>query len=165
MFLLLYKAMVRPHLEYASAIWSPKYKKDAISIENVQRRATRMVRSLKGKSYTDRLVTLGLPTLEYRRQRADVIQAYKLLNGFDKTDTDMLVKRERSTTRGHNHKLFKPRARLDTRKYAFSNRVIDTWNALPSDVVEAQTINSFKSRLNRQWTGQNKFNPKCYSPN
>ena len=43
MFLNLFKSVVRPHLEYASTIWSPMYKKDKIQIENVQRRAMRLV--------------------------------------------------------------------------------------------------------------------------
>ena len=39
MFLTLYRSLVRPNLEYATVIWSPMYKKDRITIENVQRRA------------------------------------------------------------------------------------------------------------------------------
>ena len=35
MFLNLYKSLVRPHLEYATPVWSPFYKKDKIIIENV----------------------------------------------------------------------------------------------------------------------------------
>ena len=50
MFLSLYKSIVRPHLEYASVIWSPLYKKDKITLENVQHRATRLVPALKGLS-------------------------------------------------------------------------------------------------------------------
>jgi hypothetical protein len=42
-FSLLFKALVRPHLKYASSAWSPYKKKDINSIENVQRRATRML--------------------------------------------------------------------------------------------------------------------------
>ena len=42
MFLNLYKSLVRPHLEYATSVWSPLYKKDMIAIENIQRRATRL---------------------------------------------------------------------------------------------------------------------------
>ena len=49
--------------------------------------------------------------------------------------------------------------------YSFSNRVIDTWNALSDDVVTAPSINSFKNRLNKQWKNHPlKFTPSCYSP-
>ena len=66
MFLNLFKSLVRPHLEYASSVWSPQHKKDMIAIENVQRRATRMLPTrmlpcLKGKTYLERLKILGLP--------------------------------------------------------------------------------------------------------
>ena len=53
--------LIRPILEYATTIWSPMYKKDAIQIENVQCRATRLVKGLKELSYPERLKTLGLP--------------------------------------------------------------------------------------------------------
>ena len=76
--------MVRPHLEYASPIWSPLYKKDKIPTEKVQRR------SLKGLSYQERLKVLGLPTLEYRRDRADLIQVYKILHNIYKVDKEKL---------------------------------------------------------------------------
>lgn len=64
MFLQLYKSIVRPHLEYASSVWSPHVKKDKIALENVQRRATRLVKSLFGQTYSQRLRALGLPSLE-----------------------------------------------------------------------------------------------------
>ena len=54
-----------------------------MSLENVQRRATKMVPALKHMSCEDRLRTLGLPTLLYRRERADMIQVFKALNEFD----------------------------------------------------------------------------------
>jgi hypothetical protein len=40
MFLQLFKSLVRPHIEYGSTVWSVANKKEAIIIENVQRRAT-----------------------------------------------------------------------------------------------------------------------------
>ena len=42
MFLCLYKSIIRPHLEYATPVWYPLYKKDKIIIENVQRRTTKL---------------------------------------------------------------------------------------------------------------------------
>ena len=101
MFMSLYKSLVRPHSEYATVIWSPLYKKDRISIENVQRRATKLVRACKNV-YTERLRKLGLPTLEYRRQRADIIQVYKILNDIDKVDKNKLFSViTYNRTRGH----------------------------------------------------------------
>jgi len=63
-FSLLFKALVRPHLEYASSVWSPYKKKDINSIENVQRRATRMLPQMKNIEYEERLRKLKLPTLK-----------------------------------------------------------------------------------------------------
>ena len=57
----LYKALVRPHLEYGNVIWSP-YLKKTVTIERVQRRATRLI-DLRNLSYTERLKKLDLPTL------------------------------------------------------------------------------------------------------
>ena len=54
-------------------MWAPMYKKDSVTLENTQRNDTRMVNSLKGLPYEEMLKRLGLPSLEYRRFRADVI--------------------------------------------------------------------------------------------
>ena len=68
-FLLLYKSMVRPHLEYANSVWCPYQKRDITEIEKVQKRATKLIISFKNMSYIDRLSRLKLPTLKYRRLR------------------------------------------------------------------------------------------------
>ena len=162
MFLALYKTMVRPHLEYASAVWAPRYKKDQIAIENVQRRATRMVRELAGLSYIERNRKCGLPTLEYRRQRADMIQVFKFVHKLDFVSADLFDIRD--TRRGHKYKFFKRRFRTSARQNVFSNRVVDTWNSLPEYVVDAPSIDSFKRRINKLWVGPYKFEARCYLP-
>jgi len=40
--------------------------------------------------------------------------------------------------------------RLDLRKYVFSNRVIDHWNALSDVCVTSNTINQFRNCLKRE---------------
>ena len=51
--------------------------------------------------------------------------------------------------RGHSKKICKPRFNTDIRKYFFSNRVIDRWNSLDQDTVDAPSLNCFKNRLNK----------------
>ena len=163
MFQDLYKSLVRPHLEYCTPVRSPMFKKDSIVLENVQRRATRLVNSLSGLTYENRLRALGIPTLEYRRLRADVVEVYKILNQIDRIDPNKFFTMSNLPTRGNSLKIFKRRSRLKVRASVFSNRVVDVWNSLPNNVVTAPLLNSFKSRLNNHWHGHElKFRAKCY---
>jgi len=81
-FCLLYKALVRPHVEYAHSVWNPYKKCDITDIEKVQKRATKLVISLKYCSYKERLQILNLPTLKYRRFRGDMIDVFKIANNM-----------------------------------------------------------------------------------
>jgi len=77
----LYKSLVRPHLEYCTAAWSPHYCKDKELIERVQR-FTRMIPDLKDLPYEQRLAKTKLWSLEDRRTRADLIKVYKIIHGL-----------------------------------------------------------------------------------
>ena len=146
----LYKGLVRPKLEYCIQAWRPHLNKDIQKLEAVQHRATKMIEGCWNLSYEERLKYTALPTLDSRRDRGDMIEVYKFLNGFNKVNCSQFFHKARySNTRGHQFKLEKGRSRLDVRKYSFSQRIVNRWNALPAGVVAATSINNFKNRYDR----------------
>ena len=148
--------MVRPHLEYGNTIWGPLYKQDIDMVESVQRRATKLVTTLKDKPYEDRLVALDLPSMTYRRKRGDMIMMYKLVNKHVRVDFDELFTPipTAHNTRGHQKRVFKHHATKRPRIDSFSQRVVDNWNSLPANVINADSINDFKNKLDKQWKNQ-----------
>jgi len=56
----LYKTLVRPHVVYCVTAWNPHYIKDKKLIEKVQRRFTKMINNMEGKTYEERLQCLKL---------------------------------------------------------------------------------------------------------
>ena len=54
--------MVRPHTEYAHSVWNPLLNGNIENIEKVQKRATKLVISLKHLTYKERLEQLKLYT-------------------------------------------------------------------------------------------------------
>ena len=122
----LYKAIVRPHLEYCIEAWRPYLKKDIDKLERIKRRATKMIPGLRDLSYESCLFQCGLTTLETRRLRGDQIEVFKIVNGYGDVDRNIFFKlKEGSRTKGHKAALVKEQCRLDIRKYSFSQRVIN----------------------------------------
>ena len=71
--------MVRSHLDYCCSVWPPYKKGDIEALEKVQKRATKMLPSLRYSSYPDRLKACNLTTLHYRQVRGDMIEVHNCL--------------------------------------------------------------------------------------
>ena len=107
-----------------------------------------MIQKLRNISYEKRLKECGLTTLETRRLRGDQREVFKIVNGYENIDRNLLfsVKEERRTT-GHGITLAKKQCRLDVRIFSFSQRTVNEWNRLSADCVGASSVNMFKNQI------------------
>ena len=144
--LLIYKSLVRPHIEYRVQIWSPAARHGnwsaIIQLENVQRKFTRLIDGVGLLPYGERLAKLKLTTLAERRLRADLIETFKITSGSVDYGRNLF------TFSRSGHSLVcsggdKSRLRRDY----FSERVIKYWNKLPTTVQLSGSVDSFKVGL------------------
>ena len=150
-FLMLYKTYIRPHLEYCQQACYPYLRKDIDILEKVQKRATKLVRSIHDLPYEDRLRELKLYSLEDRRIRGDLIVVHQIING--KMDIDMrklFVFAEERHSRGHQYKLKLPKiCHTEIRRNSFSHRIVLPWNNLSPQIVNSKTTDEFKRKYDK----------------
>jgi len=147
-FVMLYKALVRPHVEYANSIWSPCKKGDIEAIEKVQKRATKLITLLKKLPYQERLLQLNLHTLKYRRLRGDMIEVYKIAHYMYDKSVALELPRNVSSTRGNKYKLQNHSFHYNFRRFSFAARVVNVWNSLPDWTMSvSQSVSQSVERL------------------
>ena len=145
-------------MEYCTPAWSLYYVKDKELLERVQHRFTRMVPGMRSLAYEERLEELRIWALEERRNRADLIEVFKILKGFTSIDPKGLFEINTDTrTRGHTLKLVKHRFSSDLRKYFFTERVVSKWNKLDQACIDAPSVNSFKKRLTERRRSETEY--------
>ena len=145
----LYTALVRPHLEYCVQAWSPYLCKDILKLEKVQKRAVRMMKGLRAKTYEGKLNELHLFSLKKRRLRGDLIEMFKLVKGLSKWNNSTRLADRDYNTRGHSMRLVKQFSRTDIRKNFFTQRIVNEWNKLPQTALQCKTVDTFKGKLDK----------------
>ena len=137
----MYKTFIRPHLEYCVQVWSPVYAGDTTAIEKVQNRFTRLLPQSSAMAHDERNKLLNITSHEVRRLRGDLIYTYKMYeSGLFEPSTE-------TRTRGNSRKLKKEHCRNNLRQHSFAARSVDAWNHLPDCIVTADTLDTFKARL------------------
>ena len=99
----------------------------------------------------ERLREYKLMSLESRRRRYDLIEAFKIMKDIYKVDKEKLFEMKETRTRGHEMKIFKKHSRLNIREYFFTERVVNDWNKLPTKAIEAKNVNAFKNIIDREF--------------
>ena len=116
------------------------------------RRLTKLIPRLYDKPYKGRLAAIKVPNMRYRRIRGDMILVYKTGHGGNLPLRDLLMINESRTGQGAitlnfiNHSF-----KLQYVNIFFSIRVIHNWNSLSYEVVNAVSLDSFKSKLDNAW--------------
>lgn len=77
----LFRTYILPILEYCAPIWAPYHQKDICRLENVQRKASKLVGSIRSLPYPKRLKMLGLTSLAERRLKLDLTETFKFISG------------------------------------------------------------------------------------
>ena len=130
----LYKALVRPNLEFGMCVASPLNKGDQQKLESVQRWATKAIDRCKYLNYSSCLKRLKLPTLVYRCKRGDIIMMHKLLNSKSLLNKPFQID-QLARTKGHSWKLYQKRTATRLHNSFFTNRIVSLWNLLTKEAV------------------------------
>ena len=151
--LTLYKALIRPILEYCCLVWSPSSPGEIQAIENVQRCFTRRVSGMEGADYWERLRRLNLMSLQRRRQRYALIHVWKTYHNLVPDSTGMRKDFDNTGRLGVQLKNApKYITKADTKRAnqlfdSFGVQAYSLWNKLPVEVNSCSTLESFKSAL------------------
>jgi len=149
----IYKALVRPHTEYASTVWSPHENKLTRQLETVQRRAARWTlnRHHNTSSVDGMLADLGWRSLAARRMDSRLLMMYKITHGFVQVPHTQYMQPPPHTAvrRNQEYTYSQIPARTNYLKYSYFPSTIVVWNKLPEHLVNAPSINAFKAHVLR----------------
>jgi hypothetical protein len=149
-------------LEFAVQAWSPWLEKDKTVLEKVQMRAVKQISGLRGENYEQKLKEIGLETLEQRRNEADMMLVYKILNGKTMINGNNWFElaggrdNGRAMTRAASERLRirEAFAHTDIRKNFFTVRVSKAWNRLPEALRTVRTPAAFKNGYRQYTSGE-----------
>ena len=119
-------------------------------LEWSHRRAKKLVRNIKHKSYEERLSTLNLMSTLDRQNRGDMIMTYNIINHRVEMDARFMKMNTESRKRGHSMKLKISRSKIEIRRHFFTNRIKKRWNGLSQEIINSKTIDALKRAYDQE---------------
>ena len=149
----LYNSLVRTHVEYASAVWSPHEVKPIHQLDMVQRRAARWTlnRNHNTSSVKGMLEDLQWRTLEQQRTDCRLVLLFQIIHGLVQIPpTNYLQPSLNATPRKkHNYTYQQCSTRTNYFKYSFFPYTTVVWNNLPYELVNSPSVISFKAQVSK----------------
>lgn len=146
-----YKMTILPVLTYASHLWEPYTKTNALKCERIQNKALRFIFNSysRTQSISELRDRAGLMTVKRKMQHNRLIFFFQILNGDYKVHLkEHIALQPFTTSRTKHSKHITPLSyRTDLFKYSFLVRSIDDWNQLPQYIVEHCDLQRFEKAL------------------
>ena len=151
---LAYVTLVRPILEYGSAIWDPYTQLLIDKLESVQRRAVRFIMNDYSRfhSVSDMMSELGIEPLRFRRRIARLTNFHKARGGHLAIPVHQLL---RPVTRFSRHTNKNSYIQISAKKDCYLNSfvplTIRDWNSLPETITDITVTKHFKEAINQHY--------------
>ena len=146
-----YSTLIRPHLVYCGSVWDPHTHKHLKDIVGIQRRAARFFNGCycRVPGTVTNLDQLEWSSSHQRRQMSFLTMMYKIVNDLNcpVQIPGYVQKKIRITRSFHRKRFINLYSKNNTYKYRFCIRTVKEWNGLPDELIEQETLESFKSAL------------------
>ena len=153
-----YKTLVRPTLEFCSAVWDPHTKEHIQKVGMSQRRAAHMVHNNYDweTSATSLMQSLKWENLATRRKINRLTSLHKAIEGHLAIPVQNYLRPSQRTTRRANSKTYTQlHAKKDSFRYSFIPRTVADWNALPEHIISIESTTKFNSNLHNYFSKEN----------
>ena len=150
-----YISLVRSVLEYSSTVWDPYEDEDIKRLEKIQRKAARFVKKdyRNTSSVTTMMNDLGWETLQRRRKVNRLTMMYKIVNKHvaipPKDHIPSNTRNSRTVVCSHSAQLLVRSVDIENYRSSFFPKTIIEWNNLGKELVDCQSVLSFKAAVQR----------------
>ncbi len=154
-----HNTLVRPTLEYCSAVWDPHTRRNIDRLEQISTKAARFITNnyTKAPGITTYLKQqINMDPLHIRRQAHRLTLMYKVANDYIGIDphTYLHSTNNQRTRNTHNHTYQTYHTNTDLYKHSYFPRTVRDWNRFSHPILNSNTIDSFTKEIHMHLSPQ-----------